>query len=169
VYRHPHRLTQLDARGTGRHFLTICCRERRAVFVASSTVDPVVRQFLTVAGASDVAVLAYCVMPDHVHLLVESGDVKQVAEFVRLSKQRSSFHYRRETGRLLWQPSYFDRTLRNGEDLFPVLRYLIENPVRAKLCNDVRAYPFWGSPLYSRDELLEFAGRGARDLGARDL
>jgi len=36
------------------------------------------------------------------------------------------------------------------------MRYIIENPVRARLVARPSDYPFWGSSTHSRDEVLEF-------------
>ncbi len=106
------------------------------------------------------AISAYCLMPDHLHAVaaVESAD-GDFREFVRIAKQRTAFAYRQQHNAVLWQPSFFDRTLREGQDLGPVLGYVIANPVRAGLVSRVNDYAHWGSSTYSRSELLEFVAR----------
>ena len=37
-----------------------------------------------------------------------------------------------------------------------MIKYIIENPVRAGLVADAREYPFWGSQVYTREQLLEY-------------
>jgi hypothetical protein len=46
--------------------------------------------------------------------------------------------------------------LRADETTREVIRYIVENPVRAGLANDVASYPFWGSEVYSREQLIEY-------------
>jgi hypothetical protein len=45
--------------------------------------------------------------------------------------------------------------LRGEEAATSVARYILENPVRAGLVEDIRAYPFSGSNVYTVDQLLE--------------
>ena len=99
-------------------------------------------------------------MPDHVHTMLEgAGEQADCWQFVKLAKQRSGFRCRRRFGVTLWQSGYHDRVLRKDDTTPTVMRYIIENPVRAGLVQDVRQYPAWGSQRHSRDEMLEFIGR----------
>ena len=102
------------------------------------------------------AVLAYCLMPDHAHFLVEgfSSDA-DLRKFVNLAKQCSSYHHVRSTGEALWQDGYYDRVLRDSEDSKWVARYIAENPVRAGLVESPRDYQYLGSAVWTIDELLE--------------
>ena len=102
-------------------------------------------------------------MPDHVHLLVEGlNDSSDLCAFVKVAKQRTGFAYTRSTLRRLWQPSYWDRILRDEESTWDVIRYICENPVRAGLVERVEDYQFLGSQLIVRDELI-------RELTVRPL
>ena len=46
--------------------------------------------------------------------------------------------------------------LRSGEDSRDVVKYIINNPVRAGLVAHPSEYPYWGSGRYAREELLEY-------------
>ena len=50
----------------------------------------------------------------------------------------------------------YERVLRDDEMTFAVMRYIIENPLRAKLTDDIMLYPFWGSEVYSREQMIEY-------------
>ena len=101
------------------------------------------------------AVIAYCFMPDHLHLLVEgTNPASTLTEFVRVFKQRSSFQWKRMFGSQLWQRSYFERVLRNHESSIDVARYVLANPLRAGMVDSVEDYPFLGSLTMSVRELL---------------
>jgi REP element-mobilizing transposase RayT len=102
-------------------------------------------------------------MPDHLHLLLEGiredADLKKV---VRLAKQYSGFYFKQQTRNSLWQRYGHERVLRDDEATATVIRYIIENPVRAGLVSDIRDYPFWGSEVYTREALIEYAYERAR-------
>jgi putative transposase len=94
-------------------------------------------------------------MPDHLHLLVEGTDAaSDVRAFVHLAKQRTGFGYSRACSRRLWQPSYWDRVLRDEESTWSVIRYICDNPVRAGLVDQAHEYAYFGSELIDRETLL---------------
>jgi putative transposase len=43
----------------------------------------------------------------------------------------------------VWLPGFHDHALRAEEATADVVRYIIENPVRAGLVKEVGAYPYW--------------------------
>lgn len=94
-------------------------------------------------------------MPDHLHALL-SGETPSAdfREFVRCFKQVSAFDYRRASSRPRWQPGYHERILRDDDATVAVVKYILENPVRAGLAGVVGEYPFAGSDRYHSAELL---------------
>jgi len=94
-------------------------------------------------------------MPDHLHLLIEGlcAD-SDLLRFMKMFRQRSGHSYHaRENGRL-WQEGFVDTFLRAEEASCDVARYIIANPVRAGLVEDVRDYRYLGSTRYSLEELI---------------
>ncbi len=83
--------------------------------------------------------LAYVVMPDHIHWLLQLSDVGTLAAVVRLYKAKVS----RQLGRGVWQRGYHDRALRAEDDVVAVSRYIVANPLRAGLAKTVGEYPHW--------------------------
>lgn len=92
-------------------------------------------------------VLAYCFMPDHLHLLLEAKEGANLIRFMKTFKQTSAYHYRRTFHQPLWQKGYYDHILRKEEDVRGVARYIFENPVRAGLVASPDDYPFLGGTL----------------------
>ena len=118
--------------GLHRYSLTICTSRRQRVFVNREAVDLVLWQLLQSASRSGFAVIAYCFMPDHLHLLVEgTDDHAALNEFARVFKQCSAYHWKSAFGSQLWQRSYFEHVLREGESPVKAARYILANPLRA--------------------------------------
>src|SRR4051794_39786856 len=68
------------------------------------------------ADAEGFAILAYCFMPDHVHVLVEGlREDSDCKRFSSRAKQFSGFYYAQRYGRTLWQRYGYERVLRNEE------------------------------------------------------
>jgi putative transposase len=155
----PHklspRLKTFDYLGFYRYFVTICTYDRVTVFIDDQSVDHVLMHLSRTADDQRFSVVAYCFMPDHVHMLVEGIHfAADFREFVRIFKQRSSFAWKQRTGRALWQRSYFEHVLRNDEDTIGVAKYILENPVRANLVKRPEDYPFLGSMTMEVRQLL---------------
>jgi putative transposase len=140
------RIRGFDYKGTHRYSLTICAHDRRSVFVDAAVVDAVLQQILRTAAARSFAVLAYCFMPDHLHLLVEGlSDDADLQKFMKSWKQATGFAYSKShAGERLWQVGFFDHVLRAEESLDRQARYILANPVRAGLARAVDEYPFAG-------------------------
>ena len=88
--------------------------------------------------------LAWVVMPDHFHWLVELGPAS-LKRLMRRVKSRSTMMINRHNGRSgrLWQKGFHDRALRREEDVQTVARYIVLNPKRAGLVARVGDYPHW--------------------------
>ena len=143
--------------GLQRYFLTFCTAGRREWFVQADVVQPVCTHILQSAALFDIDVIVYCFMPDHANLLVEGGTERaDVRAFVHQAKQRAAFATRNRA-RPLWQPSYYDRVLRDHDATLGVARYILENPVRARLVESPTKYPFIGSMRHTVEEIMEAA------------
>ncbi len=151
----PRRLEHFSYVGPALYFLTFCARNRRPTFVESSVFDATLGKFRNVAIRESFAVLAYCFMPDHAHLLVEGlKESSDLRRFAKLMKQHSGAAHALQTGQPLWQEGYYDRVLREEEDVKEVARYILDNPVRAGLVRTPSEYPYLGSDVWSLEELL---------------
>lgn len=152
----PEHLKGFDYLGCHQYFLTFCTDSRRRCFVTADAVDTVRTQIERAAGEQSVALLAYCYMPDHVHLLVEGrAEDSDCLRFIARAKQFSGFHYSVRFHNRLWQRYGYERTLRNDESALSVARYVLENPVRAGLVRCIEQYPYSGSSEYSVEQVME--------------
>ncbi len=152
----PDHLKHFDYIGLHRYFLTFCTYRRHLLFVTRERVDVALAQILRAAADEHFALIAYCFMPDHLHLLIEGQrDDSDGRRFIARAKQFSGFYYKKTFGAVLWQRYGFERTLREEDATLGVARYILENPVRAHLASRVGEYPFFGSSVYTVDEIVE--------------
>jgi putative transposase len=150
------RLAGFDYRGCYVYFLTICTFERVRWFADSECAREATTQLLRTSKDYSFELTAYCFMPDHLHALL--GGLRADSDFRRFAamfKQRSGFdHLGRRAGRL-WQEGYFERTLREDEDVERTAAYILANPLRAGLCDVFGEYPHLGSSRYTIEQLRE--------------
>lgn len=92
--------------------------------------------------------LAFVLMPDHLHWLVQlqHGTLSAlVGNFKANASKMVHRHWGTPPNPSLWQDGFHDRALRSGEDLTAVARYIVRNPVRAGLVAKVGDYPHWNA------------------------
>ncbi|CAN5849845.1 hypothetical protein BH24ACI5_BH24ACI5_24250 [soil metagenome] len=156
---HPRRLRRLPGfsyTGPNRYSLTFCAHERRSLFLNTTLADCVREQILRAACTDGYVVIAYCIMPNHVHLLVEGDEgCAPLAAFARRAKQYAGFHGKRVIGGPVWQTGYFERVLRETEDTRTVVAYILDNPVRRGLVENARDYALSGSGRYGMSDLMD--------------
>jgi putative transposase len=100
------------------------------------------------ASEKDVEIHAYCIMPEHVHLVLGPSDKTGVIEFVRSLKGRFKAWSRGEGVTFFWQRSFYDHVLRKDGGVLEVVKYVLGNPVRGGLSEEAGDYPFAGSLVY---------------------
>lgn len=90
--------------------------------------------------------IAWVIMPNHVHLLIKQVDGFPLGKLVQRWKSGSSRLINRTLGRSgrLWMPDYWDRYVRDHEHFRRVAAYIHDNPVKAGLCSTPSAWP-WSS------------------------
>jgi len=79
--------------------------------------------------------IAWVIMPNHVHVVVEMGERYPLPKMVRVWKTFSAHAVNGLVGREgpLWYRDYYDRLIRNDEHLLQCVRYVDNNPVKAGL------------------------------------
>jgi putative transposase len=107
------------------------------------------RAFHAVGSATDARLLAWALMPDHAHWLIELGvrdDLSTVAARLKSSSAgacNEASAYVKATS--IWQAGFYDRAIRRDEDVLRVARYIVANPIRARLVASVGDYPWWNA------------------------
>ena len=153
----PEHLAGFSYVGYHRYSLTFCTKDRKRLFVSDAVVDLVLSQISRAAIECEFAVLAYCFMPDHVHLLVEGrAEHSDCKQFIARAKQYSGFYYSKTYRVRLWQRYGYDHVLRDDEKMLVVARYILQNPIRAGLVKRIEEYPYCGSFKWPLAALLDW-------------
>jgi len=146
LYLHYPRLAAKSYVGPRTYFVTICCHNRRPIFRDLSAGHQAVEILSDAAAKHGFSIHAFCVMPDHLHFLVEGvHEHSNLAKFVTLFKQRTAFHIGRASLVQLWQNRFYEHILRSSDAVNHVACYIWMNPVRKGLCASPTEYPLSGS------------------------
>ena len=148
------RIKDYDYSTPGAYFITVCTANRDKIFWNGVGADIIRPQNVPLSNAGKIAEQAivqitdhydnvtvdkYCVMPDHIHLIlrIESNidgriiSAPMVATVVGSMKRWVS----RQIGRPIWQKSFYDHGIRNQQDYDEIWQYIENNPLKYLLKN----------------------------------
>ena len=123
------------------YHIAIGANEKQNIFTKPSINQMVVDTLENSAKLYGYKLIAYCLMPDHLHVLVQAGeDAKALREFVRGFKSYCSVATPVATNRKLWQRGFYEHILRKEENVADIAEYILNNPVRKGLVEEMDQY-----------------------------
>ncbi len=139
------RLAGADYSGQRTFFVTLCVKDRKEVFRDPRLAELAKAEVIDRRDAGWYWLLCYCVMPDHVHLLLRlRGPGTSLSRIMTAPKNSIYYRARRAGAVINWQLGYHDRVLRHYESVRLYARYVLANPVRAGIVRQHTDYPFCG-------------------------
>ena len=93
---------------------------------------------------SNITVLAYCIMNNHAHFLIFSEDYRDLSKFMQRINTTYSNYYNRTNKRVgyVFRDRYRSQDIMNIQQLYTCLRYIHNNPVKAKMCSSMDEYKY---------------------------
>lgn len=148
------RIENYDYSTPGAYFITVCTANREKIFwngvgadiirpqnVPLSPIGKIVEQSILqmVDHYDNVTVDNYCVMPDHIHLILrfESDIDGRILSAPTVSTVVGSMKrwVSKKVGRPIWQKSFYDHGIRNQQDYDEIWQYIENNPLTYLLKN----------------------------------
>lgn len=143
--RTPPRHPLVDYSGPRVFFITFCVWNQRRAFAEPAAAAAMRDVILRYRERQWYWLLSYCVMPDHVHMLLKlRSSSHTLSRVVATLKNESMKSVTRLGGTLRWKYGYYDKILRGNNAEFRIAHYIALNPVRAKIVNESADYPFTG-------------------------
>jgi putative transposase len=134
------------------------CTEKSPRWLANTEVARLVMQEILRLDAVRYKLIACCIMPNHVHLLVDTTGFQQITttnkmgpsraypltETLRVLKGRTARFGNQRLCRngAFWQHESYDHVVRDEHELERIIEYMRENPVKANLSHDANSYPY---------------------------
>jgi REP element-mobilizing transposase RayT len=123
-------------------FLTLCTARRRRVFGDARLATRAFESLLHGPLCLEADLLAVCLMPDHLHLLMAPKDTNLVTLVSRWKTYTTNLLHTMGVRGAVWQRSFYDHALRRAEDIKATAEYIVNNPVRKGMVCDWRLYPY---------------------------
>lgn len=129
------------------YLITSTTFQRTPVFGAWETATEISKIFHSPSVLKTSEILAWVVMPDHVHFLISIGKHDTLERAVGRLKASSTrrLHSRHFVEGQIWTGAFHDRAIRQENDILEAARYIVANPLRAGLVKRIGDYPFWNA------------------------
>jgi len=95
----------------------------------------------------------WVIMPNHAHILLRPNAGISLSKIMQKIKGASAYEANRVLGRTgaFWMRDYFDRYIRDHEHYLKAVKYIEQNPVKARFCADPAEWRF-GSAWWTAQE-----------------
>jgi type I restriction enzyme R subunit/putative DNA methylase len=115
-------------------------------------------------------VLAWVIMPNHVHVLIDPAEpISKTIQGWKSFTSRWLLEHNERLGlgipdpHLVWMREYWDRFIRDGDHLRATIDYIHRNPVKAGLCREPADWP-WSSAAGRADVPVGTVNDGNADV-----
>ena len=135
-------------------------RDRRPIFLDTACARAVIEAIDLVRRDRKALILAYALMPDHLHLLVAPLPGVTLSDVMRAIKGPSARQINLLRGSLgsIWQQSFHDRVIRDEAHLRATIAYIHENPIAEGLASVPHEYEFSSAFRGARSDLEAYSG-----------
>ena len=123
--------------------VTLCSKNRAKIFNQLRVNQITIHEVYQLEYDRAIKLIAYTLMPDHLHLLFQLQAIDSLSGVVRSLKGRVAAKLRAINVHQVWQRGFYDTCLIDERDLKTQARYIVANPLRAKLVNNIGQYPYW--------------------------
>jgi REP element-mobilizing transposase RayT len=113
-------------------------------FLRDSRIAALTEDALQYFDGTRYRLLAWCVMPNHVHSLIEMVEGYSLGGILHSWKSYTAKRANRILGRSgqFWDEDYHDRYIRDNDHLRIAIEYIEQNPVKAGLVIDARQWKY---------------------------
>ncbi len=118
-------------------------------WLADPRVATVVVQALHYRHGRVYDLLAFCIMPNHVHLVCtplqrQDGTYYALHRILQSLKRHTARQANKVLGRqgTFWQAESYDHVVRDANELGRIVQYIVNNPVKAGLTSDWETWPW---------------------------
>jgi putative transposase len=136
-------------------FVTSVTWERRPLFRSERAATLFAETLFGYRDRGVFQLYEFVLMPDHIHLLLAPKPTIALERAMQFIKGGYSHRFMKETGSRMeiWERSFTNHRVRDAFDYEKHRRYILMNPVRARLVEGPQDYPYSSAhPGFSLDE-----------------
>ena len=114
-----------------------------------------------IQALTKIRILAYCIMDNHYHLVLQNESGKMSEFFKQLNGQYAIYYRKRHGGRgYVFQDRYKSMLIQDDAYLMIAIAYVLNNPIAVKMTKTFTDYPWSSGSFYFNKEKCEAADCG---------
>lgn len=126
------------------YFVTTAAWEKKSLFQSERMAGLLIHVLYNYRDQKKFLLHEFVVMPNHLHLMITPLASVTLERAMQFTKGGFSFRAKKEFGihGEIWQPSFYDRRVRDSAEYVELKSYIWNNPVSARLCAKPQEFPF---------------------------
>jgi len=92
----------------------------------------------------NIEIISYCIMGNHVHLLIKSDKIKNVSDFMHQINMQYALYYNKNRNRVgyVFRSRFKSEEINTEKYLINCIHYIHNNPIKAHICNKKSEYMY---------------------------
>ena len=127
-------------------FYHVMCQgiKKEKIFNEKEHIEKYLQLLNKYKGFFCIDIISYCIMPNHVHLLIHSPTIELLSKFMHKLNSIYATYYNDFNGRVgyVFRDRFKLEEICEMTYLFNCITYIHNNPVAAKLCDSPQKYPY---------------------------
>jgi len=98
----------------------------------------------------NIQLITYCVMTNHCHIILACQSISEMSEYMKRVNICYAIYYNKNSNRVgyVFRDRFKSQGIYTENQLYQCIRYVYNNPVKAKICKEPKDYPYL---LYKED------------------
>ena len=111
-------------------------------WLSNPEISQIIEDTLRIHEDKKYILISYCIMPNHVHLLIKPINNHTLSEILHSLKSYTAKMANKRLNREgeFWQTEYYDHIIRNEKEYYNTINYIMQNPIRANLENKQKCW-----------------------------
>lgn len=91
-----------------------------------------------------IKIITYCVMNNHCHIILNCENVDNMSLFMKRVNLNYAIYYNKKNNRVgyVFRDRYKSQAILSEKQLYNCIHYVYNNPVKAKICENPKDYPY---------------------------
>ncbi|MGD0930013.1 MAG: transposase [Candidatus Korobacteraceae bacterium] len=124
------------------YFITASAYMHQNLFQRTETADLLLTTLFRYRDGGEFAAHEFIIMPNRIHPLSSVDETHAVQRAVQMIKGGFSHALGQAGLKAVWQPSYYEHRVRDGEEYMRMRSCIHQNPVRRGLAEKATSYPY---------------------------
>ncbi|MGN1351462.1 MAG: transposase [Clostridia bacterium] len=106
------------------------------IFEDSIDIKFYIKNMYEIKDKYNVKIIAYCIMNNHVHMLLETAGVENLSKYMHCLNTRFGQYYNKKYKRVgyVFRDRYKAEGIYSEKQLYNCIKYIYDNPVKAEIC-----------------------------------